>query len=302
MIQARNTYANEEEKKEFIRQSEAAFERRLDEVSAYVLSHPDVRFVTLSGPTCACKSTTVKKIVSDVVDAGKRIYIISIDDFFLDRGEDRDASLAKGDKIDYDSIDALDFELFRDCVHAMFRAERVSLPIFDFVSAKRSGYVEMDPAEYDIIVFEGIQAIYPEITALFDGHEWLSIYIDVAGPVGIAGQTFSGRDIRYLRRIVRDRRFRGATPSFTMFLWESVAENEDKSMVPYEHTANIRINSFIPYELGLLKGPLTETLSEVEQDDRYYGEAQRILDKFKDIVEISTDYLPENSMYREFLG
>ncbi|MBQ8696597.1 MAG: hypothetical protein IJ519_02650, partial [Clostridia bacterium] len=235
MTKAKNVYSSEEEKKEFIRQSEAAFERRLDEVSAYVLSHPDVRFVTLSGPTCACKSTTVKKIVSDVVDAGKRIYIIPIDDFFYERGEDRAASLAKGKKIDYDSIDALDFDCFRDCVNAMFRREKVKLPTFDFVSARRSGYVEMDPTEYDIIVFEGIQAIYPEITALFEGHEWLSIYIDVEGPIEIAGETFSGRDVRYMRRIVRDRRFRGATPSFTLFIWERVSENEDKNMVPYKH-------------------------------------------------------------------
>ncbi len=302
MTKARNIYANEEEKKEFIRQSEAAFERRLDEVSAYVLSHPDVRFVTLSGPTCACKSTTVKKIVSDVVDAGKRIYIISIDDFFHSRAENREQALERGEKIDFDSIDALDFELFRDCVNAMFRGEKVELPKFDFVSATRSGYEEMDPTEYDIIVFEGIQAIYPEITALFEMHEWLSIYIDVVGPIEIAGQTFSGRDIRYLRRIVRDRRFRNASPSFTMFLWESVAENEDKSMVPYQHTADIHINSFIPYELGLIKGPLVQTLSEVEPDDKYYGEAQRLLDKFRDITLIDVGYLPADSMYREFLG
>lgn len=302
MTKARNSYASEQEKKDFIRESEAAFERRLDEVSAYVLSHPDVRYVTLSGPTCACKSTTVKKIVSDVEAAGKRIFIISIDDFFLDRGEDRAASLAKGEKVDYDSIEALDFDLFKDRLNAMFRGEKVDLPKFDFVSAKRSGYEQMDPREYDIIVFEGIQAIYPEITALFEGHEWLSIYIDVEGPIEIAGQTFSGRDVRYLRRIVRDRRFRGAIPSFTMFLWESVAENEDKSMVPYEHTADIHINSFIPYELGLLKGPLTETLSEVAPSDKYYGEAQRLLEKFKDITLIDADYLPADSMYREFLG
>lgn len=302
MTKARNEYASEAEKIEYIRQSESAFERRLDEVSAYVLAHPGVRYVTLSGPTCACKSTTVKKIVSDVVDAGKRIYIIPIDDFFHPRGECRAESLLKGEKIDYDSIDALDFDYFRQCVEGMFRGERVMLPRFDFVSADRSGYEEMDPTEYDIIVFEGIQAIYPEITALFEGHEWLSIYIDVEGPVEIAGETFSGRDIRYLRRIVRDRRFRGATPSFTMFLWESVAENEDKNMVPYEHTAGIHINSFIPYELGLLKGPITETLAEVPTGDKYYGEAQRILNKFKNITLIDTDYLPAESMYREFLG
>ena len=93
VTEARNCYKSEEEKQEFICQSEAAFEKRLDEVSAYILSHPDVRYVTLSGPTCACKSTTVKKIVSDVVDAGKRIYIISIDDFFKSRTEDRQQSL-----------------------------------------------------------------------------------------------------------------------------------------------------------------------------------------------------------------
>lgn len=295
-------FANEREKQAFVDGCEAAFEAKLDAVCAAVREREGVRYVLLSGPSCACKSTVVKKLVEDEVSEGKRIQMISIDDFFLSRGEDREAALASGEKLDFDSIDALDLPLFRQCLEGIFRSERVMLPVFDFVSAARSGYTAFDPQTVDIIIFEGIQAIYPEITALFKGQGAMSIYIDVEGPVRAYGEVFTGRDIRFARRIVRDYRFRNASPAFTMFLWESVTENEKRSMDPYAHTAHIRLDSFIPYEFSILKKPLTDTLSLIGEGDKYWERARALLESFEGVPEIDSHYLPPDSMYREFLG
>lgn len=295
-------FLSEREKQAFVDECEAAFEARLDEICAAVRAREGVRYVLLSGPSCACKSTVVKKLVEDEVSEGKRIHMISIDDFFLSRGEDREAALAKGEKLDFDSIDALDLPLFKECLQGIFLGERVMLPTFDFVSAARSGYTAFDAQSVDIIIFEGIQAIYPEITALFRGREAMSIYIDVEGPINAYGKVFTGRDVRFARRIVRDYLFRNASPAFTMFLWESVTENEVRSMDPYAHTADVHLDSFIPYEFSILKKPLTDTLSLIGEGDKYYGQAAALLDRFRDVPEIDSHYLPPDSMYREFLG
>lgn len=302
MRTVRNEFGSEEEKRAYVRECEERFESELDGVSDAVINSADTRLVTLSGPTCSCKTTAVKKIIADVVDAGKKIRIISIDDFFKSRTEDRDAVIKEGKSIDFDSLDAIDFDYLCECTDKMMSEKAVMLPEFDFRTAKRKGYSEFDPAGYDIIAYEGIQAIYPEIREKLSVYDPLSLFINVCGDIECGGEIFSGREIRLFRRLVRDFRFRNATAEFTMFMWSSVTANEDKNMLPYIDTAQIQIDSFIPYELNLIKEPLFDVLSRVSADSPYYGEAERIMAKFKNIASIDPGYLPHDSMYREFLG
>lgn len=302
MIILRNRFLTETDKIKYIRACEQAFEKKLQTVSHAVTTQKGVRIITLSGPSCSCKTTVVKKIVRDVNEQGQSIKIISIDDFFLSRSENREEALHRGVKIDYDSINAIDFPYFCECCDRLFSGRKAMLPVFDFVSAARTGYVECNPADYDIIAFEGIQAIYPEIRAKLSEHGFMSLFINVEGPVCIDHQVFTGREIRFARRMVRDFYFRNSKAEFTMFMWESVTENEDKNMMPYAHLSDIRIDSFIPYELNMIKEPLEEILSTVPVSDQHYQQAADFRARFAHIQPISRAYLPEDSMYREFLG
>lgn len=302
MKTVRNSFLSEEEKIKYVKECDNEFERELDLVSQSVIEREDARLVTLSGPTCSCKTTTVKKIIADVIDAGKRIKIISIDDFFKSRHEDRTALLKAGKAVDFDSLDALDFDYLCECTERIMNGEKTMLPEFDFHSAKRKGYAEFDPSGYDIIVYEGIQAIYPEVRQSLSPYSPFSLFINVEGPVKCGGEVFSGREVRLCRRIVRDSRFRNAAPEFTMFMWASVTENEDKNMLPYADTAKIRIDSFIPYELNLIKGPLCDLLKKVPSDSDYFDDACRLISKFDGVTPIDPGYIPNDSMYREFLG
>lgn len=298
----RNDFLSEEEKIEYVKECDNAFERELDRVSRSIIEMGDTRFVTLSGPTCSCKTTTVKKIIADVIDAGKKIKIISIDDFFKSRNEDRKELLKVGKAVDFDTLNALDFDYLCECTDLIMNGKKAMLPEFDFNTARRKGYVEFDPSGYDIIVYEGIQAIYPEVRQSFSRYSPLSLFINVEGPVKCGKEVFSGREVRLCRRIVRDSRFRNAAPEFTMFMWDSVTENEDKNMLPYADTAKIRIDSFIPYELNLIKEPLCDLLKNVPCDSDYYNEACRLICKFDGVTPIDPRYIPDDSMYREFLG
>ena len=291
-------YKNKEEIIEFIQNCENSFEIRLDKASKEVVNS-DIMYVLLSGPTCAGKTTTAEKLISDFNEIGKKVTVISIDDFFKDRLEERVVHSDK--KIEYDSVDALDLPCLAECIKNAKPGNIIKVPKFDFISQSRTGYIEHCISENEVLLFEGIQAVYPEITSLFKGN-YKGIFIDVQDDAMINGTRFRKQHIRLIRRLVRDRRFRGASPDFTFYLWESVRDNEKKNIYPNKDICDVQIDSFLEYELFLMKSYVTETLNEVMPDSKYYERAQRLLSKFENLKEISYDFIPENSLYTEFLG
>jgi len=291
-------FNSEQDKKDFVLKCEHDFENRLDDVVKQVVKS-GARILLLSGPTCSGKTTTANKLIHDLTDEGKRVTIISIDNFFYERNEGR--VVKEGTKIDYDSVKVIDLPLLKDCINHAKVGNTLRVPIFDFITQKRSGYSEHLITENEILIFEGIQAVYPEIVALFDV-PYVGIFINVNNDVCINGVEFTKNDIRFIRRVVRDRKFRGASAEFSFFLWETVRENEEISIFPNQNVCKIQIDSFMPYELFLMKRYLIQTLSEIESSSKYYNEAQAIIKKIEGFEEIDYEYIPNNSLYTEFLG
>ena len=148
---------------------------------------------------------------------------------------------------------------------------------------------------------EGIQAIYPEIRAtLPEGSK--SIYISVENDVFAHGIFFDKRDIRFFRRLVRDYLFRNASPERTLELWAGVVANEDKNIIPYGHQSDFIINSFMQYELGVIKPFLLNTIQYDMQKPCELELYQKLDEKFQKIPEIPEKFVPENSVFREFIG
>jgi uridine kinase len=159
------TFKNEEEKIKFVNESEINFEKRLDLASKEIVNS-GVSCVLLSGPTCAGKTTTAQKIIADFKEKGKNVTVISIDDFFKDRTEKREVK--HGEKIDYDSVDVLDLVTLEECINSAKPGNTIKVPIFDFITQSRIGYNEHYISDNEVLLFEGIQAVYPEITSLFN--------------------------------------------------------------------------------------------------------------------------------------
>ena len=292
-------FSSEEEKKNFVMECEHDFEKRLCEVSAKAVKECS-KVLLLSGPTCAGKTTLAKKIISDFEKIGRRVIVVSIDDFFKDRLEVR--AVNDDTKIDYDSVDVIDLPELEKCVHRALHEDKMVVPIFDFISQSRIGYNEYEIGKFDIIIFEGIQAVYPEVLKLFEKEEKVGIFINVDCDIEVNGVHFCRDDIRLSRRLVRDYKFRGASPEFTLYLWDSVRENEDKSIYPNKNVCEIQINSLMGYELFVLKKYILEILKEVKEDSKYYNKARELAEKFEKFQEISYEYVPKNSLYTEFLG
>ena len=298
IIKGKSSFSSVGEAREFTVLHESDFENRLDEVAEAVCANSSVRIVALSGPSCSGKTTTANKLISELESRGKRVHVVSIDDFFYDK--DKLAEISNG-KTDYDSIKTIDFEALVECVRGIFSDGETLVPRFDFKLGKRVGYVKYDPDENDLFIFEGIQAIYPEITAIFKEYPSISIYICAQSAIEIDGKIFEPNEIRLLRRIVRDYNFRGASPEFTMYLWESVRSNEDENIFPYVDGCDMQIDSTLAFDVNILRPYLEEILQKVPEDNEFIEETRRIIEKIEGIEPISREYLAENSLYNEFI-
>ncbi|MBR7184369.1 MAG: hypothetical protein IKD37_02040 [Clostridia bacterium] len=300
---AKNDFVSDAEMRAYVDRCEADFEAQLNAACDAVCAVEGLKLIGLSGPTCSGKTTTANKLIANLSRHGRTVHIVSIDDFYYDRNVLNERAEATGQEIDYDSIDTIDFEALREVVREIFTDESTVVPRYDFKTGKRSGYIEYEYDDNDLFIFEGIQAIYPEIVELFKPYCYRSIYICAESPIELNGQIFEPTEIRFMRRMVRDYNFRAASPEFTYFLWESVRANEDLHIYPYAHTADIRINSTMPYELNMLTPYLIPLLNQIKPNSEYYAAARALLARIDaaNIMPIPSAYMAGNSLYHEFL-
>ena len=260
------------------------------------------KVIRLSGPTCSGKSTVVKKIVAELQKQGKTVHTVSIDDFYYDRETLHKISAESGDgEIDYDSIKTIDIEAIRALVDKIDEGGELRIPIFDFKVGGPVGYRSVLASAEDVFIFEGIQAIYPEIKALFEGHECVDVHIAPFDKIALGEDVFSANEIRFLRRIVRDSHFRNTSAEFTFKIWKSVRENEEDNIFPYVLECDYYIEASFAYEIGVLKPYLCEYLGAIDKSSEYKGAADEILARIAPAAEIPSELIPKASVYREFV-
>lgn len=292
------------EAKTFVETAEVDFENRLVDLVRELAAKKDIKIITLSGPSCSGKTTAAKKLVSEFLKYHKRVNIISIDDFYYDKHKLNEISRLKGlETPDYDSADTIDISSLHNFCEEIFSngCREVHCPIFDFTAGRRTGYRPIECTDDDIFIFEGIQALYPQVTSIFSEHTFHSIYICTKSDIDVCGIIFEPNEIRLMRRIVRDYNFRTTSASQTFELWKSVRSNEDINIFPFADKCEYHIDSTFAFEIALLKPYLDNILSEIQEGDEYYSDAQKILSKISPISSIPKELISENSLYREFI-
>ena len=121
------------------------------------------------------------------------------------------------------------------------------------------------------------------------------INIDRENPISIT-------DIRLLRRIVRDFKYRNASAEETFSMWPNVRKGEFKWIYNTQEDADYVFDSFLNYELCVLKKYAIPLLSKIEVENRYFPEAERLIRLCKYFKEIDEKWIPCNSILREFIG
>jgi uridine kinase len=302
IIKAPLNFKSQDEARNFVLSCEWDFEKRLNDTITKMEKLSALRFITLSGPTCSGKTTAAKKIISEFAKIGRGVNVISIDDFYYDKDILHKKSALKGDfEIDYDSADTIDIDELERFIGQIEHAEKLLCPIFDFNRGCRTGYRKIVCGKNDVFIFEGIQALYPEITSLLDKYGYCSVHISPQSSIELGGEIISPNELRLLRRLVRDRNFRSTSAEFTFKIWDSVRANEEKNIFPYADACTFYIDSTFAYEINILKPFLLKTLGEIEKGSLYAGKANAILDRIYEAEDISTALLPKDSLYFEFV-
>jgi uridine kinase len=285
-----------------IREYDRAFDIKLETIAEDILSKKDIRLVRLSGPTCSGKTTAAAMLVRTFEKAGKRAITVSIDDFYFDTNILKSNSKKKGvDGIDYDSVDTIDLDDLSRFVEEIFDSDEVHCPIFDFLSGRRTGYRAIKIGKDDIFIFEGIQALYPEITALFSKHSSAGIFIAPMTDIITEDKKITPNELRLMRRLVRDYKYRNTDPRFTFDLWKNVRENEERAIFPFVDTCEYKVDSTMPYELGVLRPYLEDILKDVKKEEPCYAKAKEILSSIKNVEFISDTLIGADSLYKEFV-
>ncbi len=293
-------FSSDEETRVFVNECESRY--LADVKAACELSLKGGRIITLCGPTCSGKTTTARILDDDFKKKGKELHSVSIDDFYFDREVLEQRSRKSGLPLDYDSPATIDLELFGKVIEDIERGGRVLLPRFDFKEGRRTHMEEILVHDEDVFLFEGIQAVYPELVKHLKGHDYTSLFISVEDGLNYGGAEFSPRELRFMRRLVRDARTRGASAEFTFSLWRSVAANEEKNIYPNLDGVDFRINSAMAYEVSVIKPFVMPLLLGISNESEHKKEANDIIKKLENIPEIDSGYVPDESVFREFIG
>lgn len=289
---------------QWIQQCEEEFSKKLQEIVTELCSTDQTHLIRLAGPTCSGKTTVSNMLKRHFEMAGRRLHIISIDDFYFDREKLYEVSLKKGtSQIDYDSAETIDWEAFRSFTQEIMTSDRSSCPVFDFKEGKRVGYKKYESGPEDVFLFEGIQVLYPEANEVFNfcDERVVGIYIAPQSSLQAGDQTVEPNELRLLRRLVRDANFRGTSPEKTMVLWKGVRANEEAHIFPYVGECDYRIDSTMAYELGILKPYLNRLLSEIPRENVHWEACHRILSLLSQVPEISDQLIQPGSLYKEFV-
>ena len=287
---------------QWIKQCEDSFAKQIYEITESIQKKGNIRVVRLYGPSCSGKTTTARLLISYFRRYGKRAHVISIDDFYYDRDYLHQLSKEKGlDGIDYDSPDTIDCAELEAFVLEIFNDNEVRCPIFDFKTGTRSGYKTMKIDENDIFIFEGIQAVYPVVVNMFAKYDTASIYIAPQREILAGGICFEANEVRLMRRLVRDYNFRGTDPETTFDHWDNVRANEEINIFPYVGESEYKVNSSMPYEVGILKPYLVKLLTDFDKKNPHYGIAKYILERISLVEEIPSNLILEGYLYKEFV-
>lgn len=287
---------------DLIRISEALHEKKTAQIADFIAQHKEeVRIILIAGPSSSGKTTFAQRLTVQLRVNGVKPVSISLDDYFIDR--DRTPRDENGE-YDFESIDALDLELFNQDLVKLLDSQTVELPTYNFLTGTREykGNIIKISRQQPLII-EGIHGLNERLTQAIPKSNKIKIYISALTQLSLDDHNrIPTTDGRLLRRIVRDSQFRGHDAIQTLRMWSSVRRGEEKNIFPFQEEADVMFNSALIYELAILKKYAQPLLAKVRIYQPEYSEAKRLLDFLESFDCVDDFAVPANSILREFIG
>ena len=296
-----NRAVKEDRIKYLILLSEALHEKKISQIADKIAAKKGVKMILIAGPSSSGKTTFAQRLGIQLKINGLRPVTISVDNYFVER---KDTPLNEKGEYDFESIDAIDTELFNKHLLALLNGEEVEMPEFDFhEGTKRYNGNKIKLGKDDVLVIEGIHCLNDKLTAKISKDQKYKIYISALTVLNMdAFNRISTTDTRLIRRMARDSKFRGYTAQNTISSWPNVNKGEEKNIFPFQEEADSIFNTSLIYELGVLKDDVMPLLEKITPEEKEYAEAQRLLEILRYFQSIPKDMVPSNSLLREFLG
>ncbi len=296
-----NEIVSSSEMGEFIRVCEARQHKALSKIADQIMARGNVRLILLAGGSSAGKTTTAKRLCTQLRVEGATTMHMSTDDYFV--GDARNPRDENGE-LDYETIECVDMVRLAQDLNALMKGETIHPRRFDF--EKHDGYdaeetVSLPPN--GIIILEGIHALNPRLTEAIDEACKFRIFIEPkTQPVVFAMTRLSSTDARLLRRIVRDNQYRKMSPVDTFRMWPKVLAGEEKWINPFRKYADVEFDSSLAYELAVLKPFVEGLLEKVRHQAPEFGKVIILLDLFQLVQATDPTKVPGDSILRETIG
>lgn len=260
----------------------------------------DIRLICIAGPSSSGKTTFANRLRIELLSRGIKPIRISTDDYYGSRDQ---TPLGPDGEPDYETIEAIDINFFNENMLSLINGEETELPKFDFKVGHRVPGRKIKIEKDQPIIIEGIHALNDRLTYQIPKSEKFKIFISPQAQINLDDHNpLSLTDLRLLRRLVRDKKFRNSPAEETFSMWPKVRAGEFKWIYPYQEGCDYVFNSFLPYELAIMKKYALPLLQAIPADSIYYPDAHRLMGMLKFFIDMPDDWVPCNSLMREFIG
>ena len=266
-----------------------------------IVKREKVKLILIAGPSSSGKTTFAKRLGLQLRLNGLKPVTISVDNYFVER---KDNPKDEFGNYDFECLEAIDINLFNNHILRLLRGEEIEVPTFDFehgTKVYKGNTMKLNDDQ--ILVIEGIHCLNDKLTPLIPKEQKYKVYISALTVLNIDYYNrISTTDTRLIRRIVRDNQFRSYSALHTLKMWNSVNRGEERNIFPYQEEADSMFNSSLIYELAVLKDYAMPLLEEIDNSHPEFSEAKRLYRMLGYFESIPGEYVPINSLLREFIG
>ena len=287
--------------KDIILLAEALHEKKIAKIADNIAKNKNIKMILIAGPSSSGKTTFAQRLGIQLKLNRIKPVTISVDNYFVER---KDTPRDENGEYDFECLEAIDLNLFNDHLTRLLNGEEVEMPEFDFYEGtKRYKGKKLKLEKDEVLVIEGIHCLNDKLTSSIPSEQKYKVYISALTVLNLDRfNRISTTDTRLIRRIVRDYQFRGYSAKHTISTWNKVNEGERNNIFPFQEESNFIFNTSLVYEIGALKPVIMPLLKEITKEDPEYAEASRLLNVLKYFEEIPKEYVPNNSLLKEFLG
>lgn len=286
----------------FVEECENRYNNKIKRIAEEIEKSGRTEIVMIAGPSSAGKTTSAKKLRQHLSELGLKSHTVSLDDFYVDNCN---APRFPDGTPDFETVDALDITYFQKAMTDLIEKGQAELPEFDFLKGKRKPqYNHVEVSDKDVIIVEGLHALNPKITDHLPEERLLKIYINLSSRIydKNGNIVLNKRNMRFVRRMVRDYKFRGNSVETSYKMWMTVRYGEDMYLFPFKDNADIKLNTIHLYESCILKDTAIKLLGDIDKSSEFYKESQRLIRSLSKFPSIESNIVPDNSLLREFIG